>query len=70
MDPVIFPDNKGMWILYANPSCDEVIGFFADRADAEFAAPLFRARSKGKSIWVGGPIRFDPSAHAAPPLIS
>lgn len=44
-DCVLHPDGKGQWLLYADPSCQEVVAFFPDEGDALAAQSLFSGQA-------------------------
>ena len=42
---VVYPDDDEQWVLYVDQSCQEIIGIFPEREDAEDAQRFF---SKGR----------------------
>lgn len=49
MKYVVYPDNKGQWLLYriSGGPLEEVVAFFTEKADAEFAREAFEQRDAG-----------------------
>jgi hypothetical protein len=46
----VHPDNAGKWILYQTGDGGfDLVAWFADKADAEFARECFERRRTGKS---------------------
>lgn len=38
---VLLPDGEGNWVLYADKSCQEVVAFFPEKEDGEYAQQFF-----------------------------
>ncbi len=52
----VHPDDKGCWVLYeVGGGGFEVVAWFADRDDAEFARQAFQQRGETRTRSGGGP---------------